>query len=66
MALGIFLEFRRLKSLIVTAIRPCVCGVYSRYAVPDLLRLWVPVRGLLYPRRYVRGNHDGDVLLPAL
>lgn len=34
--------------------------------VLDLLRLRVPVRGVLHPDRYVRRDYDGDVLLPAL
>lgn len=33
---------------------------------PDLLRVWVPVCGLLHSHRHVCGNYDGDVLLPAL
>lgn len=34
--------------------------------VLDLLRLRVPVRGVLHPDRYLRRDYDGDVLLPAL
>lgn len=41
-------------------------SVVALMVVLDLLRIRVPVRGVLHPDRHVRRDYHGDVLLPAL